>query len=476
MRGVVGGEGVVAGAAVGLPGTLPAAVVPPQMGEEHLRVLTRRLQPVFPLQRRAGLRQGGEHEAVPLGEDLVVEARTHPLLAGLEQRRPRLLHGRRPQQVTADRAVQDRVPLEVPLLGDAVPVHHRLGPILAEDLDDLLGRPDVEAALLAFGVGVLGRVEPAGRMAEVAQHVADRLLDHLPVALVARELEGVQVDLDEERLVVEHLLEVRYQPALVDRVPREAAAQVVVDAARRHGVERGRDDLQRAVAGPGAAGPQQELQVHGLGELGRRAESAPAGVERAGQLLQRGVDLGHAGQVLAGAEAGRAVERLHQLRGGVVDLVALVPPGVVDGGHQLQEGGLGEVGAAVERAPVGGEEHRHGPASAAGEGLHGVHVDGVDVRSLLAVDLHVDEQVVHHRRHLGVLEALVGHHVAPVARGVAHREQDRLVLLRRPREGLGTPRVPVDRVVAVLTQVRRGLLGEPVHAGDATGPRRPAPL
>ena len=75
--------------------------------------------------------------------------------------------------------------------------------------------------------------------------------------------------------------------------------------------------------------------------------------ERAGQLLQRGVDLGHAGQVLAGAEVGRAVERLHQLRGGVVDLVALVPPGVVDGGHQLQEGGLGEVGAAVERAPVG---------------------------------------------------------------------------------------------------------------------------
>ena len=158
-------------------------------------------------------------------------------------------------------------------------------------------------------------------------------------------------------------------------------------------------------------------------------------------------------------------------RGGVVDLVAPVPPGVVDGGQQLQEGGLGEVGAAVERAPVGGEEHRHRPAAAAGQGLDGVHVDGVDVRPLLAVDLDVDEQVVHHRRHLGVLEALVGHHVAPVAGRVAHREQDRRSSSAARVERLGAPRVPVDRVVAVLAQVRRGLVGEPVHAGDATGPR-----
>ena len=30
----------------------------------------------------------------------------------------------------------------------------------------------------------------------------------------------------------------RHEPALVDRVPREAAAQVIVDPARRHLVER----------------------------------------------------------------------------------------------------------------------------------------------------------------------------------------------------------------------------------------------
>jgi len=62
------------------------------------------------------------------------------------------------------------------------------------------------------------------------------------------------------------------------------------------------------------------------------------------------------------------------------------------------------------------------------ERLHGLHVDLIDVRALLAVDLHVHEMLVHHRGDLGILERLVLHHVTPVARGVADREEQRLVL------------------------------------------------
>ena len=94
---------------------------------------------------------------------------------------------------------------------------------------------------------------------------------------------------------------------------------------------------------------------------------------------------------------------------------------------------------------------------------HRVHVDRVDVGPLLAIDLDVHEVLVHERRRLGVLERLVLHHVAPVAGRVADREQDRLVLRPRPRERLLAPRVPVDRVVGVLEQVRAGLAGEAVH-------------
>ena len=116
-----------------------------------------------------------------------------------------------------------------------------------------------------------------------------------------------------------------------------------------------------------------------------------------------------------------------------------------------------EVGAAVEGHAVGVAEDRHRPAAVAGHRLHRLHVEGVDVGALLAVDLDVDEVLVHVGGGLGVLEGLVLHHVAPVAGGVADREQDRAVLVAGAGQRLLAPRVPVDRVVAVLKQVGAGL-------------------
>ena len=98
----------------------------------------------------------------------------------------------------------------------------------------------------------------------------------------------------------------------------------------------------------------------------------------------------------------------------------------------------------------------------------GVHVDRVEVRALLAVDLDVDEVLVLDARGLLVLERLVLHHVAPVARGVADREEDRPVLLARAGERLLAPRVPVDGVVGVLEEVRARLVGEAIHVAPAS--------
>src|SRR5205823_6473437 len=121
-----------------------------------------------------------------------------------------------------------------------------------------------------------------------------------------------------------------------------------------------------------------------------------------------------------------------------------------------------KVRASVERDAFGSQEHRHGPAAAAGHRLDGLHVDLVDVGPLLAVDLDVDEQLVHDASDVVVLEGLALHDVAPVTRRVAHREQHRPVLLLGPREGLRPPRVPVHRVVGVLQEVWARLRGEPV--------------
>jgi hypothetical protein len=59
-----------------------------------------------------------------------------------------------------------------------------------------------------------------------------------------------------------------------------------------------------------------------------------------------------------------------------------------------------------------------------------------------------------------VLEALVGHDMAPVARRIADREGNRLVLAGGELEGPGAPGLPVDRIVLVLEQVRAGFAVE----------------
>ena len=53
------------------------------------------------------------------------------------------------------------------------------------------------------------------------------------------------------------------------------------------------------------------------------------------------------------------------------------------------------------------------------------HIDLVDVRPLLAIDLDIDEQPVHDGGDVVVLEAFMRHDMAPVAGGIADGEQDR---------------------------------------------------
>ncbi len=217
---------------------------------------------------------------------------------------------------------------------------------------------------------------------------------------------------------------------------------------------------------------EQELDRHGRRELGGAAEAAALVVEGAAERDQGLVQVGVGGRVGGGGGVDRGP--FGQLgpdpAGHLADLLAAVPPGGGDALQHLPEGGhavpgLGrEVGAEVERLLVRREEHRHRPATLPGGGLHGLHVHGVDVRPLLAVDLDGDVVLVGVRRHRLVLEGLVGHHVAPVARRVPDTQQHRHPAPARLLEGLGRPLPPVDGVVGVLLEIRRGRVRQPVHA------------
>ncbi len=286
---------------------------------------------------------------------------------------------------------------------------------------------------------------------------------HLAPGCPADHDEPVEVGPHEQRLVVQHLLEVRHEPFAIDGVAGEAAAQVVVHPARCHRVECGGDDVAGRIGRRGHVRPQHQLEVERRRELRRLAETTPVRVEGAPESLHGLVEVGDVGQIIGRFDRRGRVDRLHEGRDVLAQLGGLVAVRVVDRAHEGQELRLGEVRAAVEGLAVGRDEHGHRPASPAGHRLHGIHVHGVDVGPLLTIDLHVDEQLVHPGRHLDVLEALVRHHVAPVARRVADRQQDRHVALSGGGERIGAPRIPVDRVVAVLTEIRRGLVSESVH-------------
>ncbi len=370
--------------------------------------------------------------------------------------------------------VEDRPVLPVAVLGHVVDVGEFLGALGAEDFDDLGEGPDVEFALFALGVGVLGRVERPLGAGHPAEDVVHRLAGDAGVFWVVRDLVGFEVDGAQQGIVVEHLLEVRGQPALVGRVAGEAAAEVVVDPPSGHLVEGVRDHVERVrVAGPGVLA-EQDAEVHRVRELGGVAEpavdrlvgpaEAPDGVvEDLGVQLPLGLRDHPGGPELAG----------HVGRGGD-DLVAPLLPGPLDAQEDPGEAGHSPgvdrrvIRPAVEWFEVGREEDRHRPAALAGHRLDGRHVEVIEVGPLLAVDLDVDVPLVHQRRDVRVLEALPLHDVAPVAGRVADREEDRPVLRLRLRQRLRAPGEPVDRVVGVLEQVRAGLPGESVR-GMALG-------
>ena len=122
-----------------------------------------------------------------------------------------------------------------------------------------------------------------------------------------------------------------------------------------------------------------------------------------------------------------------------------------------------EVRSAEEGFSLRGHEHRQRPAASLAHDLDDLLIGVVDVGSLLAIDLDVDEPLVHQARDVRILERLVGHHMTPVAGGVPHRQVDRLVLFSGSAERVLSPWIPIDRVLGVLPEIRRGFLGQSIR-------------
>ena len=178
---------------------------------------------------------------------------------------------------------------------------------------NLIGGPDVEAPLLALAVGIERGGQAAVIGPKLPQHEVDGRHRDRRVALGAGGPVRLEVGVRQLRVVVQHLLEVRDQPALVGAVAGEAAAELVVDAAVGHAVQRAGHHGQQAGIAGAAPDAQQELQRHRRRELRRAAEAAVHGVEA--RAKPRGRPLQHlgAGIPLPGRDGDRLAQVPRQL-------------------------------------------------------------------------------------------------------------------------------------------------------------------
>ena len=157
---------------------------------------------------------------------------------------------------------------------------------------------------------------------------------------------------------------------------------------------------------------------------------------------------------------------------------ALVAPRLLDRRQHLAEGRAAParlrrpIRAAKERRAVGGQEHGERPASLFAQRMQRGHIMMIDVGALLAIDLHTDEARVHLSRGLLVLERFVRHHVAPMARRVADRDEDGAIPRPRFVESRFSPGAPVNGIFGVLKQVGRGLPRELVLRHEKMTPLR----
>jgi hypothetical protein len=203
--------------------------------------LPRRLEPVG-RSSRAALGERRQHQPVPRGDRLVVAQRLRPLLADREERArssasssPRST--KRPCSNGCSSSAPDRA-LELP-------------------------RPRERQPLDAVGVRVLGRREAAA-----VERAASR---------AGRRARAARCRRASSRSAA--------RATLVDRVAVEAAAELVVDAAGRHRVERARSSRARARR----ARSRNSITIAG-GNFGAPARSRPTRVElrsRAGSLRAR---------------------------------------------------------------------------------------------------------------------------------------------------------------------------------------------
>ncbi len=318
-------------------------------------------------------------------------------------------------------------------------------------------RPCVISAFHGVGLGIKRGVEATVLVRHLPQREVENTFgDGTVVGLVGKRVK-LRIGTPQQRLIVEHLLEMRDVPLCIGGVAMEPAADMVVYPSLCHFLQRAARHLQARVVVGQAVGLEQEQQCVLIGELRSLVKPAQPVVVVIAEMADQRLH-----QLAAGKRAALGIVfLLFDLDDGASQPLGLrfkgyliLRPYVVDLLNERREGRRREIGAGVKRLEIGRDEYVVRPAAAVRHQLGGHHVEFIHVRALLPVDLDADDRLVHQFGDLGILEDLPFHYMAPVAGGIADGEQNRLVFLPRLGKRFLAPWIPVNRVMRVLEQIR----------------------
>ena len=127
-------------------------------------------------------------------------------------------------------------------------------------------------------------------VAEPLVHPAHDVARHRGEEFLTGRLVGMNVILEQLGVVVGHLLEVRDDPALIDRVAMEAAGELVIDAAARHFLQRGDENIAEFCVARANGMIHQQIERRRMRKFGRTSEAAIALVEHLPRRLDNRVN------------------------------------------------------------------------------------------------------------------------------------------------------------------------------------------
>src|SRR5260221_2736794 len=189
-------------------------------------------------------------------------------------------------------AIENIVAFEVALGGDIVMGGEKGSIILTQGARHLVQRPNVKLALFALGIGVQRGAKRSLGCCRSPRQPSHRLARATPEQVIARAQVSEREQFEQERIVVKHLFEMRHEPTLVDRIAREAAAEMIVDAALANASER--EVRRRETSAVVLAFPRapQKFQHHRLRKFGRAAYAAVDRIDYAQELISSAVKVG----------------------------------------------------------------------------------------------------------------------------------------------------------------------------------------